>query len=316
MICSFAMEALIRLFILFIFITYLTQIHNKSDIIVSGNGDHLVVILHGVYGTPAEFDNLVEGINSRTHTVILPGSRSGFKSLYLGLDQQTKLVLDEIKTCLNNEVSPDLIECKDIRSSEMKKLSIIGYGYGGIIAKKFIKKTSSYFQNLTKEEFMTINTPHLGIGEDYIDYNITNIFGTVKMNFSTVDTIRNYFLKFLFMWGSPRDLYDKTMYYKTEYKSIGQMSKYKRVTNYIESWGGLYSPLKSICYGQPDCGFNYNYTIPIICEHKYINTIDKQFCTPHHNSWEIISEFLNLLKLNRPIHKIIYSNILDRLKNK
>jgi hypothetical protein len=179
-----------------------------SETIIKGTGDHYVIMLHGLGGSPREFENLSAFFGKDEFTLIIP-SMSG--TMWNGLNKITEQVAHDIVKHLNT---------KSMHYTQTYKLSIIGNSMGGLIAKKVLEKINEtnedihyYFEH---EHLIMVVTPHLGIGGDY---------GILNM-------IRLFFSYFMFDTGS--DLRDVNILNNTETEEFKKIAKrFKSRSNYV-----------------------------------------------------------------------------------
>ena len=121
---------------------------------------------------------LVAATNSNTFT-------------YDGIDLGAERVTQEIET---------YVEGLEHKGSEIKKLSIVGYSLGGLVARYIIGLLYSkgWFERIKPVNFTTFATPHLGVKTPLlgIQYKVLNFLGSRSLSTSgrqlfTIDTFRD-----------------------------------------------------------------------------------------------------------------------------
>lgn len=113
---------------------------------------HLVVLTHGLWGTPSHVQYIENQLNDAYPNVHVykTGSHSEFRT-YDGIDVNGQRVVDEI-----------LAETE--RLGNVTHLSIVGYSLGGLISRYAIGilYTEHYFDLVIPVNFVTMCTPHVG----------------------------------------------------------------------------------------------------------------------------------------------------------
>ncbi|KAI9776374.1 MAG: hypothetical protein M1835_005535 [Candelina submexicana] len=121
--------------------------------------DHLCVLVHGLWGNPAHLAQVASALRSRhsetTLRILVAESNAGtftYDGIELGGERVTKEIEDSLEK-LSNE------------GQRIRKLSIVGYSLGGLIARYAIGLLFSkgWFENLEPVNFTTFATPHLGV---------------------------------------------------------------------------------------------------------------------------------------------------------
>ena len=110
---------------------------------------------------------------------------------YDGIDLGAERVTQEIET---------YVEGLEKNGSEIKKLSIVGYSLGGLVARYIIGLLYSkgWFERMKPVNFTTFATPHLGVKTPLlgIQYKVLNFLGSRSLSTSgrqlfTIDTFRD-----------------------------------------------------------------------------------------------------------------------------
>lgn len=265
-----------------LFLSYILIIFNNESIQIHGNGEHLVIMLHGFYGSPSEFKNIIPLFDTKKYTLIIPSRTSGFLSSAHNLQNQTELIINELKLCLRNRFSycnsindeecrtekckhrmklsgwcsdTKKYECKNVKLSKYKKLSIIGNSQGGIIGKLLIIGMSKYFNKLKKINFITVATSHLGIGLNYVNHTTIGKGGVLQWHYIIPKCDWHDYIKYYlsFLTKSSNELANHLLYIKTENVFfINELQQFKHKINYILSGYDLNVPFWSSSYGAPN----------------------------------------------------------------
>ncbi|EPS73230.1 hypothetical protein M569_01521, partial [Genlisea aurea] len=123
---------------------------NESD---ASSADHLVVMVHGIFGSPSDWKYAAEKFALRFPDKVFV-HRSERNSAMLSLDG-----IDVMGERLAEEVL-DVIK----RKPNLTKISFIAHSLGGLMARYAIGKLyrNPNIANLTPINFITVATPHLG----------------------------------------------------------------------------------------------------------------------------------------------------------
>lgn len=147
---------------------------------------HLVVLQHGLWGTPFNLAELEREISSRSAAVAcsgthgdLPGkvriynshssffTRVGAHATMDGVDECGERLFDAVRAHI------DILRVH--KGEEITHLSLVGYSLGGLITRYAVGKMEQqgWFSNqengnlsVTPVKFFTIATPHLGVWKD------------------------------------------------------------------------------------------------------------------------------------------------------
>ncbi|KAL8959815.1 MAG: hypothetical protein Q9193_003383, partial [Seirophora villosa] len=156
--------------------------------------DHLCVLVHGLWGNPSHLAYLAEALREKHSAeqlnILVAKSNSGSYT-YDGIETGGERVTQEIETLLQ-ELERD--------GAPIKKLSVIGYSLGGLIARYTIGLLHSkgWFEKIQPVNFTTFATPHLGVRTPLRGYHsqLWNVFGSRTLSASgrqlfTIDTFRD-----------------------------------------------------------------------------------------------------------------------------
>lgn len=265
---------------------YFIVIFNREYLQINGKGEHLIIMLHGYYGSPSEFNNIIPLFNEDKYTIIRPGSTSGYKSIIFDLNRQTNNIYNEILFYFKEENPNPWFKQKTetLNLSNYKKISFIGNSQGGIIAKLLCVKMKDFFSDLEKDNFITIATPHLGIGLKYFNQTIKaykNKNGIKKVQIIPIDInydIYDYFKNVLsYFTTSSLNLSSPLLYIETEDEYfIKELKNYNKTINYILSGYDLNVPFYSSSYNLPNIKRDDN---KIEYHNITLHTIKREFYT-------------------------------------
>lgn len=156
--------------------------------------DHLCVLIHGLWGNPSHLSYLVSSLRDKHSEeklhILVPKTNSDTFT-YDGIDLGAERVTQEIESH---------IEDLEKNGSEIKKLSIVGYSLGGLVARYTIGLLYSKgcFERIKPVNFTTFATPHLGVKTPLlgVQYKVFNFLGSRTLSSSgrqlfTVDIFRN-----------------------------------------------------------------------------------------------------------------------------
>ncbi|KAK9470164.1 putative serine esterase-domain-containing protein [Dipodascopsis tothii] len=128
--------------------------------------DHLLVLVHGLWGNVSHFDYITRAIdefftvesasepNPDPH-VLVCRSNEGYKT-YDGIDVCGEKVANEIEAALHSYEQAGI---------PIRRLSVVGYSLGGLMARYAIGLLyqRGWFKKLTPVNFTTFCSPHLGV---------------------------------------------------------------------------------------------------------------------------------------------------------
>ncbi|KAF2153938.1 putative lipase/serine esterase [Myriangium duriaei CBS 260.36] len=125
----------------------------------SGKADHLVVLIHGLWGNPSHLEYLVNALRKaftedQLHILVPKSNSNNFT--YDGIETGGERITHEIE---------DHIKKLEEKGSTISKISMIGYSLGGLLARYAIGllHSSGLFDRIQPVNFTTFATPHLGV---------------------------------------------------------------------------------------------------------------------------------------------------------
>ncbi|KAH6019973.1 hypothetical protein HBI83_109190 [Parastagonospora nodorum] len=153
-----------------------TSIHKPQK------ADHLCVLVHGLWGNPEHLKQVSDSLRQRfseDQVEILVAKRNAGSFTYDGVDTGGERVASEVEQKL-----------EDLKNdgNEIKKISVIGYSLGGLVARFAIGLLYSrgVFEKIQPVNFTTFATPHLGVRTPLRGYHshIWNILGARTLSMS------------------------------------------------------------------------------------------------------------------------------------
>ena len=147
---------------------------------------HLMVLQHGLWGTPYNLEELELEIEKRScEAIVARGEKMNSKVSKDGLPTEVRIfnshssffvresssaTMDGIDTCgerLFDCVKGHIEMLRELEGEEVTHISMVGYSLGGLITRYAVGKmeTEGWFDEgkFTPINFMTIATPHLGV---------------------------------------------------------------------------------------------------------------------------------------------------------
>lgn len=120
--------------------------------------DHLAVLIHGLWGNPSHLEYLTKSLREayseeKLHILVVKSNASNFT--YDGIETGGERITHEIEA--------EIQKLED-DGSTIRKISIIGYSLGGLLARYAIGLlySSGLFDRIEPVNFTTFATPHLG----------------------------------------------------------------------------------------------------------------------------------------------------------
>ncbi|KAF2185725.1 lipase/serine esteras-like protein [Zopfia rhizophila CBS 207.26] len=242
----------------------------------STSPDHLCVLVHGLWGNPQHLKFLSTSLRERypeDKLHILVATRNTGSFTYDGIETGGERVANEIEETLEELAK---------NGHEIRKLSVIGYSLGGLIARYAIGLLfhKGLFRKIQPINFTTFATPHLGVRTPLLGFHnhIWNILGARTLSLSgrqlfTIDSFRDTGRPLLAVLADPdsifiralaqfknRSLYanvvnDRTApYYTTGISRIDPFVKPDAVKiNYVEGYDSvILDPEKPLLAKQPE----------------------------------------------------------------
>lgn len=174
--------------------------------------DHLVVLVHGLWGNPEHLKFLTTTIRERYPDldVFVPKSNSG-SFTYDGIELGGERVANEVEARLE-ELKKD--------GHDIKKFSITGYSLGGLVARYAIGLLyhKGVFEEIQPVNFTTFATPHLGVRTPLRGYtsHVWNVLGARTLSTSgrqlfAIDKFRDTGRPILSILADPESIFIKAL---------------------------------------------------------------------------------------------------------
>ncbi|OAK95461.1 lipase/serine esteras-like protein [Phaeosphaeriaceae sp. SRC1lsM3a] len=148
----------------------------------SAKADHLCVLVHGLWGNPEHLKQVSTTLRERfpeDKVEILVAKRNAGSFTYDGVDTGGERVANEVEQKLEELAQ---------NGHDIKKISVIGYSLGGLIARFAIGLLYSrgVFETIQPVNFTTFATPHLGVRTPLRGYHshIWNVLGARTLSMS------------------------------------------------------------------------------------------------------------------------------------
>ncbi|KKZ62752.1 hypothetical protein EMCG_02862 [[Emmonsia] crescens] len=136
------------------------------------NTDHLCVLVHGLHGNPSHFDYIAGAIRDKHGDTlyILAVKRNAGTLTYDGIERGGERVAHEIEEALETLYD---------QGYDIRKLSIVGYSLGGLVARYAIGLlyAKGYFDKIQPVNFTTFVTPHVGVRSPARKSHFWNVLG-------------------------------------------------------------------------------------------------------------------------------------------
>ncbi|KZF23649.1 DUF676-domain-containing protein [Xylona heveae TC161] len=172
--------------------------------------DHLCVLVHGLWGNPKHLSYLASSLRekyppSQVHLLVVKRNAGSFT--YDGIEVGGERVAQEIEDTLEN-LARD--------GQTIRKISVIGYSLGGLVARYAIGLLHSkgYFDKIEPMNFTTFATPHLGVRTPLLGFHnhLWNVLGARTLSVSgrqlfTIDSFRNTGRPLLSVLADPDSLF-------------------------------------------------------------------------------------------------------------
>ena len=132
----------------------------------ASQADHLVVLLHGLWGNPVHLQHLRDTLHDRRggkglYILVPKSNKDNFT--YDGIEVGAERITDEIEATLKQ---------LEAAGSKVKKISLAGYSLGGLVARYVIGLlyNNGIFNHIQPTNFTTFATPHLGVRAPKLGY--------------------------------------------------------------------------------------------------------------------------------------------------
>ncbi|KAK6502755.1 hypothetical protein TWF481_007802 [Arthrobotrys musiformis] len=158
------------------------------------SGDHLVVLVHGLWGNPSHMEYLAESLKSRyddSQLIVHVAARNSGNYTYDGIELGGERLAAEIEELLEDFADKGVI---------IRKFSIAGYSLGGLVSRYVVGVLYSkgIFDKIKPVNFTTFASPHLGVRTPKLGlhHHIWNVIGARTLSASgrqlfTIDSFRN-----------------------------------------------------------------------------------------------------------------------------
>ncbi|KAK6530102.1 hypothetical protein TWF694_003474 [Orbilia ellipsospora] len=156
--------------------------------------DHLVVLVHGLWGNPSHMEYMAETLRQRyddSRLIVHVAAKNSGNYTYDGIELGGERLAGEIEELLD-----ELAE----RGVRIKKFSIVGYSLGGLVSRYVVGVLHSkgIFDKITPVNFTTFASPHLGVRTPKLGFHnhIWNVIGARTLSASgrqlfTIDHFRD-----------------------------------------------------------------------------------------------------------------------------
>ncbi|GAM87921.1 hypothetical protein ANO11243_059490 [Dothideomycetidae sp. 11243] len=123
------------------------------------HSEHLVVLIHGLWGSPSHLEYLANSLREgfskeKLHILVAKSNAKNFT--YDGIETGGERIL--------HEVEAELKRLED-EGTTIRKISVIGYSFGGLLARYAVGLlyADGLFDRIQPVNFTTFATPHLGV---------------------------------------------------------------------------------------------------------------------------------------------------------
>ncbi|TVY31150.1 putative lipase [Lachnellula hyalina] len=160
----------------------------------SGDAQHLCVLVHGLWGNPNHLEVMAKSLRAKhpeESLHILVAKRNSGSFTYDGIELGGERVCQEIE---------QEIEKLANEGQEIKRISLVGYSLGGLIARYAIGLLDSkgFFDKIKPVNFTTFASPHLGVRTPLRGWHnhVWNVLGARTLSASgrqlfTIDKFRD-----------------------------------------------------------------------------------------------------------------------------
>ncbi|EEQ30195.1 hypothetical protein McanMca71_000500 [Microsporum canis] len=135
--------------------------------------DHLCVLIHGLWGNPAHLDYIVSSLREKydepSLQILCPKSNAGTLT-YDGIELGGERVAHEVEEAIKSSAE---------QGHKIRRLSVVGYSLGGLIARYAIGLlyAKGYFTDIEPVNFTTFASPHVGVRSPRRTSHFWNVLG-------------------------------------------------------------------------------------------------------------------------------------------
>ncbi|ODH14287.1 hypothetical protein ACO22_06604 [Paracoccidioides brasiliensis] len=171
------------------------------------SADHLCVLVHGLHGNPSHFDYIAGALREKhaDKLYILAVKRNAGSLTYDGIERGGERVAHEVEEAL---------ESLESQGYDIRKLSMVGYSLGGLIARYAIGLLYSkgYFDKLQPINFTTFASPHVGVRSPARKSHFWNVLGARTISASgrqlfMIDSFRDTGKPLLSVMATPGSIF-------------------------------------------------------------------------------------------------------------
>ena len=164
-------------------------------------------MIHGLWGAPKHLSYIASQLRAHTSAHILVAKTNSNNLTYDGIDLGAERVLEEIENYIQH-----LLE----QGKHVRKLSIVGYSLGGLIARYVVGLlyARGFFIKIRPVNFTTFATPHLGVRTPVTSFfsRLFNFLGSSTLSLSgrqlfTVDSFRDSGVPLLCVLADPTTIF-------------------------------------------------------------------------------------------------------------
>ncbi|KAN0112712.1 DUF676 domain containing protein [Hyaloscypha variabilis] len=178
----------------------------------SREAQHLCVLVHGLWGNPNHLEVVAKSLREKhpeESLHILVAKRNSGSFTYDGIELGGERVCQEIE---------EEIEKLAKAGQEIKRISLVGYSLGGLVARFCVGLLYSkgFFEKITPVNFTTFATPHLGVRTPLRGWHnhIWNVLGARTLSASgrqlfTIDNFRDTGKPLLEVLADPESIFIK-----------------------------------------------------------------------------------------------------------
>lgn len=180
----------------------------------SGSADHLVVLVHGLWGNPTHLNYLATTLReaySEDQLHVLVASSNANSFTYDGIELGGERITHEVEAKIK-ELEQD--------GKKITKLSIIGYSLGGLLARYAIGLlyANGWFDRIQPVNFTSFASPHLGVRTPLVGPHsyLWNVLGAHTLSTSgqqlfLIDSFRNTGRPLLSVLADPNSIFVRAL---------------------------------------------------------------------------------------------------------